>query len=112
MRIEKDVPALAALERRDGPLTFGRMLRALRQCEEESLATFAARLGVTKQHLSDIERGKRAVSVERAATWARTLGYHAGQFVTLALQAQLAAARLPFSVTLVPTGRRRARTAA
>jgi len=107
MRIEKDVPALAALERRDGPLTFGRMLRALRQCEAESLAIFAARLGVTKQHLSDIERGKRAVSVERAAAWARTLGYHAGQFVALALQAQVEAAGLRFRVAVEPAERRR-----
>jgi transcriptional regulator with XRE-family HTH domain len=88
-------------------LTFGAMLRALRQCEEESLATFAARLGVTKQHLSDVERGRRAVSVERAAAWARILGYHAGQFVTLALQAQVEAAGLRFRVSVEPAAHRR-----
>jgi len=61
-------------------------------------AAFAAQLGVTKQHLSDIERDRRGVSIERAAAWAKTLGYHAGQFVEMALQAQVRTARLPFAV--------------
>jgi hypothetical protein len=40
------------------------------------------------------------VSVARAASWARTLGYHAGQFVELAMQAEVTAAGLPFVVTV------------
>jgi transcriptional regulator with XRE-family HTH domain len=50
----------------------------------------AARLGVTKQYLSDVEHDRRRVSVERAAAWADALGYHAGQFVELAVQGQTA----------------------
>ena len=110
MAIEHDVDARAFLtRRRGGPLTFGALLRAIRRGEGATLAAFAARLGETKQHLSDIERGRRGVSVERAAAWATALGYHAGQFVELALQAQLRAARLPFVVTV--TGRRGGRAA-
>lgn len=98
MAIEREGDARAFLtQRRGGPLTFGALLRAIRRGERATLATFAARLGETKQHLSDIEHGRRGVSVERAAAWAKALGYHPGQFVELAIQAQLHAARLPFS---------------
>ena len=81
-----------------GPLTFGLMLRSIREGEEETQSVFATRLGITKQNLSDIENGRRGVSVERAAEWANALGYHAGQFMQLAIQAQINAAGLPFLV--------------
>src|SRR5262245_27418103 len=95
--------------RQGGPLTFGAALRAIRLGEDETQAAFAARLGVTKQYLSDVEHDRRGVSVERAAAWARTLGYDAGQFIELAVQAQLQAAKLPFVVTV--SGRRGGRAA-
>jgi transcriptional regulator with XRE-family HTH domain len=114
MRTPRDADALAVLERRTGgPLTFGRLLAAIRRGETETQAVLAARLGIPKQHLSDIEHGRRGVSVERAAAWATTLGYHPGQFVELALQAQVRAAGLPFTVTVARNrgGRLRRRVA-
>jgi transcriptional regulator with XRE-family HTH domain len=72
-----------------GPLTFGRMLQSIRLGEEQSLDTFARLLEVSRTNLSDIEHGRRGVSVERAARWAELLGYSQPQFVRLALQAQL-----------------------
>ncbi len=86
-------------ERSGGPLTFGRLLRSIRLGEEESLETFAAKLGVSRQNLSDIEQERRGVSVERAAAWADKLGYDRTQFVELALQAQLDAANLDLRAT-------------
>mgnify|MGYP001304089286 CR=1 FL=1 len=102
MTTEREVDARAFLTARRGgqPLTLGALLRAIRLGEEETQAAFAARLGIPKQHLSDIERGRRGVSVERAAAWATTLDYHAGQFVELAVQAQVRAAGLPLVVTV------------
>jgi transcriptional regulator with XRE-family HTH domain len=91
------------------PLTFGGLLRVIRLVEAETQVAFAERLGVTKQHLSDIEHDRRGVSVERAAGWARALGYHVGQFVELAVQGHLRAAGLPFVVTV--SGRRGGRAA-
>lgn len=41
-----------------GPLTFGRLIQAIRLGEEESLASFAERLGVTRQNLRDIEAAR------------------------------------------------------
>jgi transcriptional regulator with XRE-family HTH domain len=72
-----------------GPLTFGRMLQSIRLGEEQTLDVFARKLEVSRTNLSDIEHGRRGVSVERAARWAELLGYSQTQFVRLALQAQL-----------------------
>lgn len=88
-----------------GPLTFGRLIRAIREGEDLSLATLAGRLNVSRTHLSDIELGRRAVSVERAAAWARKLGYHAEQFVALALQAEVERAGLALDVHVTKSGR-------
>jgi transcriptional regulator with XRE-family HTH domain len=93
------VETLAFLEQlAGGPLTFGRLLRAIREGDATSQVDFARRLGVSKQNLSDLEHDRRGVSVERAASWATTLGYHPEQFVQLALQAQVRAAGLPYAV--------------
>jgi transcriptional regulator with XRE-family HTH domain len=106
------VDALSFLEALDGPLTFGRHLRAIRQGEELSLEAFAKKLGVTRMYVSDIEHGRRSVSVPRAAEWAGLLGYSREQFVRLALQAELDEAGLALEVTVTarpqPESRRKA----
>lgn len=81
-----------------GPITFGDRLNALRLGEEETLEVFAKKLGISKQHLSDIEKGRKAVSPERAAKFAKILGYSEISFVTHALQDQLDRAGLKFQV--------------
>lgn len=81
-----------------GPLTLGGALSAIREGDEQSLAQFAQRLGISRTHLSDIEHGRRAVSLERAADFARALGHHQAQFVRLALQDQVRNAGLKFRV--------------
>ena len=87
--------AIRTLERANGgPLTLGRMLWAIRTGEELTLEAFATPLGVSRQRLNDIERGRVSISAERAAEWAEILGYSPAQFVRLALQAQLDAAGL------------------
>jgi transcriptional regulator with XRE-family HTH domain len=92
--------ALAYFTRTRGPLTLGRLLRSIRLGEEQSLDVFAKTLGVSKTHLSDVELGRRMVSAERAAKWAKLLGYHEGQFVELALQAAIDAAGLKLKVSV------------
>lgn len=72
-----------------GPLTFGRMLAAIREGEGETQKTFAARLGIPVQHLCNIERGLKAVSPERALKFARILKHSEKQFIRLVLQEEL-----------------------
>ncbi len=81
-----------------GPLSLGGALSAIREAENESLAVFAERLGVSRSHLSDIEHGRRAVSPERAARFAKALGHSQAQFVRLALQDQVRSAGLKMRV--------------
>ena len=83
-----------------GPLTLGGALAALRESEGESLAEFSQRLGISRSHLSDIEHGRRSVSVERAARFAEALGQHQAQLVRLAIQDQLRAAGLKLQIEI------------
>ena len=87
----------------DGPLTLAGLLTAVREGEGWSQTDMAARLGVSKQHLSAVEKGRKVVSPERAALWAAALGYGQEQFVRLALQQQLETAGLAFHVALTPS---------
>ena len=84
----------------DGPLTFGEHLAAIRQGEELTLDTFAGKLGVSRQHLCDIEKGRRKISLDRASKWARILGYSETLMVQLALQQLIEEAGLKMKVTV------------
>jgi transcriptional regulator with XRE-family HTH domain len=68
-----------------GPLTLKALMTSIREGEGWSLAEMAKRLGVGRAHVAAIERGK-AVSPQRAARYAKALGYGEAQFVRLALQ--------------------------
>lgn len=85
-----------------GPLTFGEMLNSIRECDDISQTDFAHKLGVSKAHLCDVEKGRRAVSPARAYAWGRKLGYSPEQFVELAIQTGLDQDKLPFKVKLAP----------
>jgi transcriptional regulator with XRE-family HTH domain len=99
MAKEKKSAAVKYLEKlRGGPLTFGALLHSIRETDEHTLEDLAKRLGISRSHLCDIEKGRRAVSAERAARWARTLGYAEALFVKLAMQAELDAAGIKLRV--------------
>ena len=83
-----------------GPLTLAALLRSIREGEAMTQAEFAETLGISKQHLSHIENGRKVVSPERAARWASLLGYAESQFVRLALQDELHRAGLRYTVTV------------
>jgi transcriptional regulator with XRE-family HTH domain len=82
------------------PLTFGGMLRTIRECDELTLEAFARKLGISRSNLCDIEHNRKGVSLPRAAKWARVLGYSERQFVALALQAEVDAAGLKYNVDI------------
>jgi transcriptional regulator with XRE-family HTH domain len=86
MRTKKKSDAMKFLEGLVGELTFGGLIEAMRQAEEMSQVEFAQKLGISKQHLCDIEKRRKFVSPERAAKFAKTLGHSERSFVALALQ--------------------------
>ena len=83
-----------------GPLTLGRAVESIRKGEELSQDECAKKLGVSKSHLCDVEKGRKTVSPERAAKWARALGFPESVLVRLALQAELDAAGLKYKVDI------------
>lgn len=86
----KKSKAMRSLERIIGAsLNIGDLLCSIREGEQISQASFAEMLGVSRSHLCDIEKGRKSVSLERAVSFAETLGYSKNQFVRLALQSQL-----------------------
>lgn len=82
------------------PMTLGRMLASIRADDALSLAALAKKLDVSRQHLHAVESERAAVSVERAARWAKILGYEPLMFVELALQAEVQAAGLSVRVRI------------
>jgi DNA-binding XRE family transcriptional regulator len=83
-----------------GPLTFGDAVRSARELLEISQVELAQRLGVGRQSVCDIEKGRALVSVDKAAKIARTLKYNEKVFVRLALQDQVAKAGLKLVVSV------------
>jgi transcriptional regulator with XRE-family HTH domain len=96
------VDAVSFLEKLDGPLTFGGFVNAIRDGEGWTLEQMAAKLGVSAQHVCDIEKGRRSVGASRAARWARELGYDEAQMVQLALQAELQREGVAMTVEVRP----------
>jgi DNA-binding transcriptional regulator YiaG len=93
--------AMKVLEKLSGgPLTLGRAIESVRKCEELSQEGCAKKLGISKSHLCDVEKGRKTLSPERAAKWAHILGYPQSVLVRLALQAELDAAGLKYKVEI------------
>ena len=69
-----------------GPVTLGRLIESIRLGEELTQAAFAKKLGLSRSHLNDIEKGHKVVSPERAARFAKALGHSPERFVELSLQ--------------------------
>src|SRR3990167_172794 len=99
MSIKPSGKSLTLLEKISGKkLTLGNVLWSIRECEEESQAAFAKRLGLSRQYLCDLERNRRGLSLKKAATLAKKLGYSEEQFVRLALQDEVNREGLHFDV--------------
>ncbi|MEO8183947.1 MAG: helix-turn-helix transcriptional regulator [Deltaproteobacteria bacterium] len=81
-------------------MTLAAALAGIRECDEQSLTMFAKRLGVSRQHLCDIEQGRKVVSAERAARFAHALKHPEAVFVKLALDDTLRTAKLRYAVEL------------
>jgi len=63
MTIKKS-SAVKILEKiRGGPLTFGRMIESIRKADEISQVELAKKMQISKAHLCDIEKGRRAVTL-------------------------------------------------
>ena len=76
------------------------MIASVRVADEIPQAELARRVGISRANLCDIEKGRRSVTVKRAAQFARILGYSVNQFVAVAVKDQLRKAGLKVQVRL------------
>jgi transcriptional regulator with XRE-family HTH domain len=101
MTTKKKSSAVAYLEKiSGGPLTLGNTLQAHRHAEDLTQEQMAKKIGISKAHLSQIEKGHKFLSPERAKDFAKKLGYSQKLFVSLSLQDQLGRAGIKYKVTL------------
>ena len=99
MSTKKKSDAIRFLEKLSGgPITLGSFLESVRLGENMTQPAFAKKLKISKSHLNDIEKGRKAVSPDRAARFAKTLGYSQARFVKLALQDLVTRGGLKFEV--------------
>lgn len=81
-------------------LTLGLFLWAIRESDDISQTDFAKRLGISRQYLCDLERGRRFMSAKMAAGFAKKLGYSPIQFIRLAFQDELNKCGLRFKIDI------------
>ncbi len=101
MRTREKSETMKLLEQAAGrPLTLGGLLGSIRLGEEMPQGAFAKKLGISPSHLCDIEKGRKVVSPERAARFAKILRRPEQQFVRLALQGLVDEAGLRMKVVV------------
>ena len=90
----------AEMEKKYGPLTFARVLKSHRLCEELTQVEMAKILKISKQGLNDLERGRKIPSIRRAIKIARKIGVLESLMVELVLQDQVRKENLNLIVTI------------
>ena len=82
----KKVRAKKAIKNIVGHISFSEMLLSLRKSKGMTQVEFAKKLKITKQELCNIEKGRKTVSPERAALFAKKLGDSKKVFITYILE--------------------------
>jgi len=90
------------LEKRLGKLTVGEFLNTWRVSEEMSLKEFGKLVGLSIPNLCDIEKSRKGVSAEKAQQIAKAMGVPPALLIRLAIEEQLHAAGLKYTVEIKP----------
>jgi antitoxin HigA-1 len=101
MSIKKKSEAVKFLEKASGKeLSIASLIESIRLGDDMTQSVFSKKLKISKSHLCDIEKGRKFLSVSRAADFAKLLGFSEEQFVRLALQDEISRSGLKFKVKL------------
>ena len=84
------------LEKMVGPMTVGKLLRAYRTQNDLSAQELADKLGVTKGFISNVETGKKDISLEKALELAEDLGESKDLYAGVWFESQARSAGLDF----------------
>jgi transcriptional regulator with XRE-family HTH domain len=100
MSTKTKIRAKTEIRKITGIISFGDMLHSFREAQEFTQVQMAALIGITKQDLCNIEKGRKLVSVERAMLFATALNLPSKTFAKYALQDQLNKAGLEGIVSI------------
>ena len=96
---KKNSKVLKYLEKATGgPLTFAQLFLSIREGEEMTQGEFGDLLELSRQKVCDFEKGRRLPSPEKAAEYARKLGYLPESFAKLVIEEQIKKAKLKLKV--------------
>ncbi len=90
------------LEKVIGKRTISGFLNSWRKALGISQSDFAKLLGISRSNLCDIEKRRKGISPERAAKFAKILGYSVNILIEIAIEEQLASMGLKYKVILEP----------
>lgn len=96
----KNYDSIDVLEKKFGLMTFGLFIKAMREADDISQISYAKKLKISRANLCDIEKGRKIVSPERAARFAKILKVPEYVLIQLSLQDLLRAANLKYEVLL------------
>ncbi len=84
------------LEKMIGPMTVGKLIRAYRTQNDLSAQELADKLGVTKGFISNVETGKKDISLGKALELAEDLGESKDLYAGVWFESQARSAGLDF----------------
>ena len=83
-----------------GPMTFGRMLKNIREIEEYSQKDFSLKLDITPQRLNDFEKGRRLPDITTVVSFAKKLKDSESFFIQILFQDYLRLENLKYDVKI------------
>lgn len=95
---KKSKNLLKKLKRDTGPISFGDLLLYYRESIGMTQAALGEKLGLSRQFVCDLEKGRRLVSVEMASQVAKAIKEPVAYWVEVALQDQVRKANLNLEV--------------
>ncbi len=88
------------LEKIYGPLSFGLLLKAMRESDDCTQVEYALKIEISKQNLSDLENGRKIPSPSRASKIAKKLKLPEAPMIELAIKDSLRKEGLKYHVHL------------
>ena len=89
------------LEDIDGTLGFAGLMKSIRLGRGETQETFGKKIGITKQNVCDLEKGRWLPSTKSAIFFAKRLGYSPEVFVMMILQEEINKEHLNLEVRIL-----------
>ena len=101
MSIKNSRKAKVAVRKITGTISFGEVLKPFSETRGWTQVEMANVLGISKQDLCNIEKGRKIVSVDRCVKFAKALNHSPSVFAKYVLEDQLMRAGIPNEIKIV-----------